>query len=179
MIKLKSIWAVFLICVFLASSSEAVSIKGILLSNIGDIVSTVTGSEFPEVQKHSLLLYERFTDHATERIFYQPRIFTIGTDGSMRKQSTFEVATEYNVTLSPTEYIVQKMSLAISDKRFGRRRNVMYTIPGEYAFYNPNLTSWNVYNLKTFETSGTEDGVDISDVGGDKRNRAYGDDRII
>ncbi|MBR0068960.1 MAG: hypothetical protein IJP97_00530, partial [Synergistaceae bacterium] len=66
------------------SSSEAVTIHNKPLSNIPDIVKEVTGSDFPELQKHSLMLFERSTYQGNE-IVYQPRVFTLNNDGTVRK----------------------------------------------------------------------------------------------
>ena len=165
----------FLFCV---TAYGDVQIKGKTLGSISDIVKEATGSEFPEIQKHSILLYERYTKDSNTLVF-QPRIFTIGTDGSMRKQSVLEGDEGEYKALSPTENMVQKMSLAISDKPFGQRRNVMYAIPGS----NLNNTSYNDYNFKTFETSGTDDSANISEIGADyadyPSSRQYFPERII
>ena len=132
-------------------ASEAVSIRGKPLSNIPDIVNEVTGSDFPEIQKHSLLLFERYSYSGGIR--YQPRIFTLNNDGSVKKQ--YELA-GYDVnggtTESPTLSVMQRMSLAISDKRFGQRRTVMHSTPG---MHDSSGNSYNVYGFRTIESNGT------------------------
>lgn len=49
----------------------SLKIKGKTLTQITDIVATVTSSDFPELQKHSILLFERFDDSVGTK--YQPR----------------------------------------------------------------------------------------------------------
>ena len=61
-------------------------IKGQRLAEISDIVSTVTESDFPEIPKHSLLLFERTrTDSST--LTYQSHVFTISSDGSLLNEN--------------------------------------------------------------------------------------------
>ena len=144
-------------------ASEAVTIKGTPLSNIPDIVKTVTSSDFPELQKHSILLYERYSD--TGGVKYQPCIFTVSNDGSMIKQ--YELIghnenrpiepIENRPILSPRANVVQKMDVSVSNKRFGKRRNVFYSIAG---IENPYYSS--ACGLRTIETSGTESSANIN-----------------
>ena len=44
--------------------AKPITIKGKRLAEIDDIVETVTSSDFPEIQKHSLLFFERFKEES-------------------------------------------------------------------------------------------------------------------
>ncbi len=134
---------------------EAVTIKGKTLPQITDIIKTATGSPFSELPKHSILLYERFSNGAGGTR-YQPRIFTVSPDGSVRKQYELE-AHDVGLKIDEFRWYTQKMSLAMSDKRFGQRRTIMQTTPGMQDGHN-------VYGFRTLESNGTEDNANISEV---------------
>lgn len=143
-----------------ADSTGPVTIKGKGLGEIDDIVKTVTSSDFPEIQKHSLLLYERFMGDSDNSVIYQPRIFTINTDGSKRKEYALDngLNKDFNnwAPISPTYNVIQKMNVSISPKRFGMRRNVLYSTAGLTSDYNSKC------GLSTIESSGTEDSAQFS-----------------
>ncbi|MBQ3454884.1 MAG: hypothetical protein IJG36_00475, partial [Synergistaceae bacterium] len=139
------------------SSSEAVTIHNKPLSNIPDIVKEVTGSDFPELQKHSLMLFERFTYQGNE-IVYQPRVFTLNNDGTVRKVHELDIqhpTQKYSTTLSPRDDCRQKIDLTLSPKRFGKRRNVVYTNAGLSDYYS-------ITGFQTVDSSGTEDSVSMT-----------------
>ena len=160
--KIKALFVLLIIvlCVFSiiigSRSSEAVQIKGKSLGSISDIVKTATDSEFPEMQKHSLLLYERFSN-GSGMTRYQPRIFTIRADGSLRKQYEIEGNDSYFTAINPRENTVQKMNLSISEKRFGTRRNILFSIAGSMIDGKQD----SAYRIKTLESTGTEDSAVI------------------
>ena len=149
----------FSVSSFLPASADPVTIKGQRLADISDIVKTVTSTDFPEIPKHSLLLYERLTGDSTNPVKYQPRIFTINNDGSMRKQFDFTAYGSNWVPVNPTHDVVQMMNVSISPKRFGMRRNVVYSTSGLTSSYISR------YGLGTIESNGTEDTARI-DYGG-------------
>ena len=151
--------SLLLACLLWTPASEAVTIKGQPLSNIDDIVKTVTSSDSLEIQKHSIMLFERSSYNGSIR--YKPTIFTLNNDGSVRKQHELEGYDISHTTESTVEHFVQRMSLAMSSKRFGQRRTVMHTTPG---MHHPDNYEYNVYGFRTIETDGTEDSADISDV---------------
>lgn len=154
--------------------SEAVTIHNKPLGNIPDIVKEVTRSDFPELQKHSILFYERFSRNGAT--CFTPKVFTLNNDGTMRKMH--ELADYYinHTTESATEYVVQRMSLAMSNKRFGQRRTVMTTLPG---MHHPNNYEYNVWGFRTIESNGTEDSADISLINPSDEFAQFGDNRII
>ncbi|MBR0251340.1 MAG: hypothetical protein IJQ77_09675, partial [Synergistaceae bacterium] len=156
------------------SSSEAVTIHNKPLNNIPDIVKEVTGSEFPELQKHSIMLYERFSRNGAT--YFTPKIFTLNNDGTMRKMHELADYSINHTTISTRENIVQKMSLAMSNKRFGQRRNVMLTMPG--MLHSGNY-EYNVWGFRTIESKGTEDNADISLINPSDEFAQFGQDRII
>ena len=97
--------------------ADSVTIKGKRLAEISDIVSTATGSDFPEIQKHSLMLFERYTEG--DETVYRPRVFTVSRDGSLRKEYALDVQHHDAIhksakTLTSREDVVQKMDVAIS-----------------------------------------------------------------
>ena len=139
----------------------AVTIKGQNLADISDIVKTVTSSDFPEIQKHSLMLFERLTEDS--EVVYQPRVFTINNDGSMKKERILDAQHlddrhKTRQTLYPGGDVVQKMDLAISPKRFGMRRNVIYTNSGLV----PDSGYYSVTGFQTVESNGVEDAASIT-----------------
>ena len=142
----------------IAPCEAGVQIGGKSLGSIYDIVKTATGSDFPEIHKHSLLLYERYTQGNGVR--YQPRVFTINNDGSQSKMYELSSSTtDVNyLSINPTEYVVQKMNVAISPKRFGARRNVAYTNAGlNIDGGNPD----SIGGFSTVESTGTENNVSM------------------
>ena len=143
---------------FFSASASAVTIKGKNLADISDIVKTVTSSDFPEVPKHSLLLYERF-EGESNTVRYQPRIFTIKSDGSLRKEYVPEYDDSTSLPISPAWDVVQKMDVSISPKRFGMRRNVVYSTAGLTGNYNSR------YGFSMLQSNGTEDTAQISRSG--------------
>ncbi len=162
------------ICVFTgwtACEATSVMIRGKALSEISDVVKQATGSEFPEIQKHSLLFYERMMDNG--HLMMQPRVFTISADGSLKQEYVLEGQELSTVTtaLYPTSSAVQRFDVAMSDKRFGRRRNVMFVTPG----LGNNQT---VKGFSTIQSDGSDEDSKISNVDGDcaihKSAKAYG-----
>ncbi|MBR4197136.1 MAG: hypothetical protein IKQ95_10595 [Synergistaceae bacterium] len=154
-------------------ASASVTIGGTPLSEISDVVKAATRSEFPELPKHSILLYERFTGNGG--INYSPRIFTVSNDGSMRKEYKLTGSgasyAHSNPVLSPRENVVQKMDVSVSNKRFGMRRNIFYSIAGgEYCD--------SYHGTRTLETSGTENSADIH-VTSSPMNRSTFENRSI
>ena len=144
---------------FCVTASGDVQIKGKSLGSISDIVKETTGSEFPEIPKHSLMLYERFTLNSNY-IRYQPRVFTINTDGSLKQSHSSLLSTTdlpYK-PVNPTSNVVQKMNVSISPKRFGTRRNVAYTLAGlNIDGGNPS----SIGGFSTVESTGTWDNVSM------------------
>ena len=141
--------------------AKPITIKGKRLAEIDDIVETVTSSDFSEIQKHSLLFFERFKEGS--EIVYQPRVFTISKDGSMKKEYILDAQHlderhRSAVAANPTSYIVQKTDLAISPKRFGMRRNVVYTNSGLVL----DGSNYSVTGFQTVESNGVEDAASIT-----------------
>ncbi|MBQ3448423.1 MAG: hypothetical protein IJG34_00785, partial [Synergistaceae bacterium] len=60
---------------FCVTSEAEVTIRGKSLGSIPDIIKATTGSDLPEIQKHSLMLYERIRNGNGLR--YQSHILTI------------------------------------------------------------------------------------------------------
>ena len=140
---------------FCATSKAEITIGGKSLGSIPDIIKATTGSDLPEIQKHSLLLYERVRNGSGMR--YQSYVLTINSDGSLRKRFGGFVDNDSSyLPMSTSTGVVQKIDLAISDKRFGRRRNVVYTTSGL------SIASDGRYGYQTIESNGTEDSADIS-----------------
>ena len=109
--------------------SEAVQIGGKSLGSIYDIVKTATGSEFPEIPKHSLLIYERHDNGSGMR--YKSNILTINPDGSVRKRfGDLGIKDVCGKAVTPTTGIIEKLDVAVSPKPFGIRRNVVYATSG-------------------------------------------------
>ena len=141
--------------------ADSVTIKGKRLAEISDIVSTATGSDFPEIQKHSLMLFERKTEG--DEVVYQPRVFTVSRDGSLRKEYALDVQHHDAIhksakTLTSREDVVQKMDVAISPQRFGMRRNVVYTTAG-LSFSN---SYYSMTGFQTVHSSGTENNASMT-----------------
>ena len=171
-----ALFSILLACLLWTPASEAVTIKGQPLRDIDDIVRTANDSEFPELRKHSIMLYERFDDRAGTK--FQPRVFTVNNDGTLRKQHELEGYVSFgDKTFSTVEHFVQRMSLAMSEKRFGLRRTVMLTMPG--MSIPSNNYEYNAYGFRTVETNGTEDSADISLVNPQKALTLLGADRVI
>ena len=146
---------------FCVTSEAGITIGGKSLGSIPDIIKATTGSDLPEIQKHSLLLFERFND--TAGIVYQPRVFTINADGTMRKQFelkkwTLDDTHKNSTTVTPGGDFVQKMDLAISPQRFGGRRNVIYTNTGLAM----NNSYYSITGFHTVESKGTEDNASMT-----------------
>ena len=136
--KLQALFVLMLImlCVFsMGKPSEAVQIKGKALGQIKDIVKEATGSEFGEIQKHSLLFTERMVEGSPTGYdtYILSHVFTINNDGTLAKEYVMpqiklnEVYSDYTFG---SEYFLQNMRPAISDKRFGTRRTVAYVSSG-------------------------------------------------
>ena len=135
--------------------SEAVTIGGKSLGSISDIVRTATGSEFPEIPKHSLMIFERHQYGSGLR--YKSTILTISADGSVRKR--FGDFVNYDSSYKPVDpatNVVQRMDLAVSSKRFGNRRNIVYATSGLDT--NPD----GLYGYQTLNSVGTEDSANIT-----------------
>ncbi|MBQ6112833.1 MAG: hypothetical protein IJL10_01090, partial [Synergistaceae bacterium] len=151
----------------LPALAKPVEIKGQRLSEISDIVKTVTDSGFPEVPKHSLLFIERSKpgDGETGNVVYKPRIFLINHDGSLKSEND---PGYFNGSLwlpvSPRLDVIQKLNIAISPKPFGTRRNVFYSSPGITDDYNSH------YGFMTLAAKGTEDNAEITWYGTDDDN---------
>ncbi|MBQ6920118.1 MAG: VCBS repeat-containing protein, partial [Synergistaceae bacterium] len=151
----------FSVANFLPAFADPVTIHGQRLAEISDIVKTVTSSDFPEIQKHSLLFFERLTEDS--EVVYQPRVFTINNDGSMKKEHVLDAQHlddrhKTRQTLYPGGDVVQKMDLAISPKRFGMRRNVIYTNSGLV----PDSGYYSVTGFQTVESNGVEDAASMT-----------------
>ncbi|MBQ4470459.1 MAG: hypothetical protein II917_10030, partial [Synergistaceae bacterium] len=118
------------ICHVGGAFASTVKVKDKYLSDISDIVKTASGREL-EIQKHSIMLFERFGGGYSSTVHFQPRIFTVNSDGSLKAQYTLSDYTIKKSVIDPTDKIVQKIELAVSDKRFGEgSRNLMITSPG-------------------------------------------------
>ena len=94
---------------------------------------------------------------------YQPRVFTISRDGSLRKEYTLDVQHHDAIhksakTLTSREDVVQKMDMAISPQRFGMRRNVVYTTAG-LSFSN---SYYSMTGFQTVHSSGTENNASMT-----------------
>ncbi|MBQ6919809.1 MAG: VCBS repeat-containing protein, partial [Synergistaceae bacterium] len=168
--------AVLLFTAFIAPlpTSEAVTIKGKRLAEISDIVEAVTGSDFPEIPKHSLLLFERYTEDS--EVVYQPRVFTISRDGSMRHEYTLDVQHlddrhKTRQTLYPGGDVVQKMNIAISPSRFGARRNVIYTNSGLVL----DNSYYSLTGFQTVNSEGTEASADMTTPDEEARQWYWGE----
>ena len=138
----------------------SVMIRGKAISEIHDVVKQATGSEFPEIQKHSLLFYERLSYNGN--FIMQPRILTISADGSLNKEYVVEgnELDTVSTALDPTSTAVQRFDVAMSDKRFGRRRNIMFVTSG--------LGGYQIAKgLKTLQSDGSDEDPKISIVNGD------------
>ena len=141
--------------------AEPVTIKGQRLSEIDDIVKTVTSSDFPEIPKHSLLLFERIRlDEGDMR--YQSHVLTISRDGSLRKEYPVILNdnSEY-VPVKPSAGVIQRMDLSMSPKPFGSRRNIFYATAGL------SDSEYSRYGVQMLESSGTEDSAQIDEVDSD------------
>ncbi len=147
---------------FIPAFADSVMIKGKRLAEISDIVKTVTDSDFPELPKHSLLLYERYMEN-TSTVRYLPIIFTIKNDGSLMNEYTFDSHYDEGTRLpvSPKLDVIQKMDLSISPKPFGMRRNIVYSTAGLSSEY------YSRYGLITLENDSTRDNTVINAVAGD------------
>ena len=134
-------------------------IGGKSLGSIYDIVKAATGSEFPEIPKHSLLIYERHKNG--NRMRYKSNILMLNGDASVRKRFTDLVDHDSSYQpYNPATNIVQKMSLAISPTRFGNRRNVIFTTAGlniDGGAYADSMTGF-----QTIETTGTEENAKMT-----------------
>lgn len=111
----------------LPAFGSTVTVKGHALKDISDIAKTASGHDL-EIQKHSIMFFERFVSGGTTH--FRPKIFTINSDGSLKKEYTLSDYTVNKLALNPTTDVVQKIELAVSDKRFGDSRNIMITSPG-------------------------------------------------
>ncbi|MBQ9434317.1 MAG: hypothetical protein IJU26_08895, partial [Synergistaceae bacterium] len=135
--------------------SEAVTIGGKSLGSITDLVKTATGSDFPEIPKHSLMIFERHQYGSGLR--YKSSILTISADGSVRKRFGDFVHFDSNYKpVDPATNVVQRMDLAVSSKRFGNRRNIVYATSGLDT--NPD----GLYGYQTLNSVGTEDSANIT-----------------
>ena len=131
----------------LPAFGSTVTVKGHALKDISDIAKTASGKDL-EIQKHSIMFFERFVNGGT--VHFQPKIFTINSDGSLNKQYTLSDYTVNKSVFNPSEYIVQKIELAVSDKRFGDSRNVMITNTGlSNGSYGNPLSFYGVKSIKS------------------------------
>ncbi|MBQ6919646.1 MAG: hypothetical protein IJQ74_04895 [Synergistaceae bacterium] len=142
----------------LPALAKPVEIKGQRLSEISDIVKTVTSSDFPEIPKHSLMLLERKTIDGD--VSDKPRVFLINRDGSLKKD--YDPGYSVNgamMPISPRLDVVQKMNVSISPKPFGKRRNVFFSTAGLTDNYNSR------YAFMGLESNGTEENAKITNYG--------------
>ena len=118
-----------LFCVLggIAPSEARVTINNSYLGEIPDIVKKATGSDFPELTKHSLLYTECIANSKTD-YYIQSKIFTFAKDGSVSKEYTFPKvdASIYsaNEILNSVHY--SPLRLAVSNQPFGKRYNAVY-----------------------------------------------------
>ena len=148
----------------LPALAKPVEIKGQRLSEISDIVKTVTDTDFPEVPKHSLMLFERSKpgDGETGNVVYKPRIFLINHDGSLKAENDVGYYDSSELTpISPRLDVIQKQNVAISPKRFGTRRNIVFSDAGLGDNYSSR------YSFMTLGADGTEENADIIRYGYD------------
>ncbi len=138
--------------------SEAVTIGGKSLGAITDLVKTATGSDFPDIPKHSLLIYERVRNGNGMR--YRSNIVLVSNDGSARKTfGEFVNDDSYYTPVDTATNVVQRMNVAISPKRFGMRRNVAFTTSGiDYEGADPD----GLFGYQTLQSNGTETTANIS-----------------
>ncbi|MBQ7193160.1 MAG: hypothetical protein IJR98_02160, partial [Synergistaceae bacterium] len=151
----------------LPALAQPVTIKGQRLSEISDIVKTVTDSGFPEVPKHSLLFIERSKPYDGEvgSAAYTPRIFLINHDGSLKAENDVGYYDSSELTpISPRLDVIQKQNVAISPKRFGTRRNIFTSDAGLSDNYNSR------YSFMTLGADGTEENAVIDRYGYDYEN---------
>ena len=159
------VMAVCLLGSFIAHCEAAVQIKGKALSQIGDIVAEVTGSEFSEVQKHSLLLFERYGGKQSnvDVLYYQPHIFTINSDGSKNGQYDLATSSSYVSFLSPRSDVVQKMDLSVSNGNtffYTDAAYNPYAPSSRFGYWNWANQDYNVYasfraNFATYSNRST------------------------
>ena len=152
----------------LPAFGSTVTVKGHALKDISDIAKTASGHDL-EIQKHSIMFFERFVSGGTTH--FQPKIFTINSDGSLNKQYTLSDYTVNKSVLNPTKDIVQKIELAVSDKRFGdSSRNVMITSPGfsntgsTFSPYNGAYNSFGLYGVKSIKSTIKSNNVTLKNV---------------
>ena len=111
----------------IAPSEARVTINNSYLGEIPDIVKKATGSDFPELTKHSLLYTECIANSKTD-YYIQSKIFTFAKDGSVSKEYTFPKvdASIYsaNEILNSVHY--SPLRLAVSNQPFGKRYNAVY-----------------------------------------------------
>ena len=138
--------------------SEAVQVNGTNLGSIPDIVRKAIGSDFPEIPKHSLLIYERHQNGTRSR--YKSNIVLISGDGSAKKTfDGFGIEDLYYKRGDPATNVVQRMNVAVSPKRFGMRRNVAFTT--SVIDYAPEDVE-GLFGYQTLQSNGTETTVNIS-----------------
>ena len=108
------------------ASASSVTINGKALSEVQDVIKEATGSEYQELPKHSLLLYEQRSNGSGTAA--RSIVFTISTSGARLKQHILPDKVQDSTPLSGRANVVQRMNLSVSAKRFGMRRNLMHTI---------------------------------------------------
>ena len=164
--KIFYILSLFLLTAILFSASlvdtpawaEPVTIKGQRLAEISDIVSTVTESDFPEIPKHSLLLFER-TRLNSNQMRFQSHVFTISSDGSLlNENATLDNYDSEYLPVASSTGVIERMDVSVSPKRFGNRLNVVFATAGISSNYNSR------YGLQTVESSGSGSSAQISQI---------------
>ena len=110
-----------------APSEARVTINNSYLGEIPDIVKKATGSDFPELSKHSLLFTECIANSKTD-YYMQSKIFTFAKDGSVSKEYTLP---KINASIYSANEILNYVGYypvraAVSKQPFGKRYNVAY-----------------------------------------------------
>ena len=139
------------------ASASSVTINGKALSEVQDVIKEATGSEYQELPKHSLLLYEQRSNGSGTAA--RSIVFTISTSGARLKQHILPDKVQDSTPLSGRANVVQRMNLSVSAKRFGMRRNLMHTIAG-HSYLGTDYLS--VYGVDTIRTESSDQNAQIS-----------------
>ena len=113
----------------IAGYAAEVKIHGKTLDKINDIIAETSSADGGiELPKHSLLFVERVPVETSGGYdtYIQPYVFTFKTDGSVNQKYTLPKIDNIGEFSPHATNTMKMMNVAVSSKRYGTKRNVVY-----------------------------------------------------
>ena len=113
----------------IAGYAAEVKIHGKTLDKINDIIAETSSADNGiELPKHSLLFVERVPVETSggDDTYIQPYVFTFKTDGSVNQKYTLPKIDNIGEFSPHATNTMKMMNVAVSSKRYGTKRNVVY-----------------------------------------------------